>query len=104
MFLDDVGVTVTMISVTLLAVIVVLLKIFIFSEQVKIKLFNIVHKNATTKLGWVTITTGYNELPNASPKTKKIHLPIATTNHHFHQPLPLGNPVFPIPYSHQIDP
>ena len=36
MFLDDVGVTVTMISVTLLAVIVVLLKIFIFSEQVKI--------------------------------------------------------------------
>ena len=34
MFLDDVGVTVTMISVTLLAVIVVLLKIFIFSEQV----------------------------------------------------------------------
>merc|ERR1719270_177113 len=33
MFLDDVGVTVTMISVTLLAVIVVLLKIFIFSEQ-----------------------------------------------------------------------
>ena len=74
MFLDDVGVTVTMISVTLLAVIVVLLKIFIFSEQVKIKLFNIVHKNATTKLGWVTITTGYNEVPNASPQTKKIHL------------------------------
>ena len=66
----------------------------------RLKLFNIVHKNATTKLGWVT----YNEVPNASPQTKKIHLPIATTNHHFHQPLPLGNPVFPIPYSHQIDP
>ena len=34
MFLDDVGVTVAMISVTLLAVLVVILKVVVFSDQV----------------------------------------------------------------------
>ena len=37
MFLDDVGVTVAMITVTLLAVCVVLLKVLIFSDKVNYK-------------------------------------------------------------------
>ena len=35
MFLDDVGVTIAMITVTLLAVCVVLLKVLIFSDKVR---------------------------------------------------------------------
>lgn len=39
MFLDDVGVTVAMIAVTLLAVSVVLLKVLIFSDKVSREMF-----------------------------------------------------------------
>ena len=39
MFLDDVGVTVAMIAVTLLAVSVVLLKVLIFSDKVRREMF-----------------------------------------------------------------
>ena len=39
MFLDDVGVTVAMISVTLLAVLVVILKVVVFSDVVSMKVF-----------------------------------------------------------------